>query len=576
MSSVIKRLLVLLLTTVSVANLVADVAYVTSRPQPRGKGPNTDGTYNDSDFADDTTAYSTAPGAPPRTGSRYFSNSFSNSTPDYGITITPTLGLPGAVYQVDHTYSSTAENVSSNIVLSATNVAGCTLSFTNDIDKFQAQYGRPAPQSWQFLGYLTNDPGSATPEIRFYYQSGAVSAVTEERLEVDCFRFTSLDPCITVPAPIVTGPLSTNLNNVIVTSVGTNATNVVVFQNTGTGMLQIASLTLSNPPATVSVPVSSLVKGAQVGATQSIQGQASCIPTAGAVVGGGANPGVRVTLSIRGNPDLAGPAGATGGNTNANIYFLGASELLEGGCPHLGVILQPGTNWQTVSLTRGVDSLNPIDPVVLWNDGGGASFTLEGNFGVLDGIAFACEGDSGPFDIYLDDLANGTNGIFQNWETGTPGGPYGFVPPRASGTTSGNLLTAPDESFVATNTAYTGSRSLRVRWQFAGSDTNLWLRLVTAGAAPVENPQVDLNEPISFKILLLRPGDPVPPPPVVSNPGSVSIARNANNVILTWTGTWQLQAAPAVTGPFTNVPGIVIGPYTNAIGAGTKFYRLRN
>jgi len=155
-------------------------------------------------------------------------------------------------------------------------------------------------------------------------------------------------------------------------------------------------------------------------------------------------------------------------------------------------------------------------------------------------------------------------------------GKIDLVPRRASGTTSGNLLTAPDESLVATNTAYTGSRSLRVRWQFAESDTNLWLLLVTAGAAPVENPQVDLNEPISFKILLLRPGDPVPPPPVVSTPGSVSIARNANNVILTWTGTWQLQAAPAVTGPFTNVPGIVIGPYTNAIGAGTKFYRLRN
>src|SRR5436190_21661239 len=91
MSSVIKRLLVFLLTTVSVGNLVAHVVYVTSRPQPRGKGPNTDGTYNDSDFADDTTAFCTAPGAPPRTGSRYFSTSVSNSTPDYRITITPTI-----------------------------------------------------------------------------------------------------------------------------------------------------------------------------------------------------------------------------------------------------------------------------------------------------------------------------------------------------------------------------------------------------------------------------------------------------------------------------------------------------
>jgi hypothetical protein len=80
---------------------------------------------------------------------------------------------------------------------------------------------------------------------------------------------------------------------------------------------------------------------------------------------------------------------------------------------------------------------------VVWNDSGGASFTLDGNFGALDGLAFACQGDNGPFDIYLDDLANGTNGVFQNWEAGTPGGAYGFVAPGISGTTSGNLLAAP-------------------------------------------------------------------------------------------------------------------------------------
>src|SRR5262245_31721423 len=126
----LRRLSLLLLTLCCAVNLMADVVYVTSRPQPRGKGPNDDGTYDDAGLGDDTSAFSTAPGTPTRDGSRYFSNSFSNSTPDYGITITPTLGLAGGIYQVDHTYSSTAENLSSNIVLRVTNVARCTLSFS--------------------------------------------------------------------------------------------------------------------------------------------------------------------------------------------------------------------------------------------------------------------------------------------------------------------------------------------------------------------------------------------------------------------------------------------------------------
>jgi hypothetical protein len=552
----------------------ADVVYVTSRSL-HGPGPNDNGTYADNGLGEDSTAMSTAPGVPARNGSRYFSISFSNSTPDFGITLSPTLGIPGMIYQVDHTFSSVADNISSNIVVGVTNVAGCSLSFTNS-GKFQSQYGQPAPQAWQTLGYLTNNPGSATPIITFYFQSGHVSAGDEQRMNVDCFRFTSLDPCLSVPSPTVTGPLFASAASVIVGGVSTNATNVAVYQNNGAGAVKIGSLTVSNPPAIVTVPVAGLVKGAQAGATQKIKGQESCVPTAGTLVGGGANPSVRVALSIRGNPDLAGPVGSTAGGTNANVYFLGASNLLAGACPDLGVILQPVTNWQTVTLTRGADAFNPIDPVVLWNDNGGASFTLDGNFGALDGLAFACQGDNGPFDIYLDDLANGTNGVLQNWEAGTPGAAYGFVAPAFSGTTSGNLLTAPNESAVATNTAFAGARSLRVRWQFAGGATNLWLRLVTAGATPVENPQVDLNEPISFRILLLRPGDPVPPPPVSVAPGPIAIARVGSTVTLNWAGTWQLQAAPAVTGTFTNVPGVTTGPYTPALGTGNRFYRLSN
>src|SRR5262249_14349905 len=161
-----------------------------------------------------------------------------------------------------------------------------------------------APQSWQFLGYLTNAPGSATPTITFYYQSGHVAAGDDQRLNVDCFRFTSLDPCLSVPVPTVTGPLSVGLTNVTVTGVSADATNVAVYQTTGTNPVRIGLLVTSNPPATVSVTVTGLVKGAQASATQKVRGQESCVQSAGTLVGGGANPSVRVALSIRGNPDL--------------------------------------------------------------------------------------------------------------------------------------------------------------------------------------------------------------------------------------------------------------------------------
>src|SRR5262245_20443541 len=102
-----------LLAAFIAANVGADVVYVTSRSL-HGPGPNDDGTYADNGLGDDSSAMSTAPGVPARNGSRYFSNAFSNSTPDLGITISPTLGLTGAVYQVDQTFSSVGGNISSN------------------------------------------------------------------------------------------------------------------------------------------------------------------------------------------------------------------------------------------------------------------------------------------------------------------------------------------------------------------------------------------------------------------------------------------------------------------------------
>src|SRR5438045_88698 len=85
--SIIAALFLPLFTT---PNAAADVVYVTARGL-HGPGANDNGTYADNGYGDDSSAVSTAPGVPARNGSRYFSNSFSNSAPDSGITLSPTL-----------------------------------------------------------------------------------------------------------------------------------------------------------------------------------------------------------------------------------------------------------------------------------------------------------------------------------------------------------------------------------------------------------------------------------------------------------------------------------------------------
>ena len=582
--SLLRNIVVVLLGALGVASATADTVYITGCVSncPSGtdcQGLNTDANlntglfvYNDNGYSSFTSAKATAPGKPAEPGARYFSTSFSNSTPDFGITLNPSLEVPGGVYQIYHVFTSAAGNVSTNIILGVTNVAGCTLSFTNT-DKFQSTYGAVTSGAnvWQFLGYLTNDPGSADPIITFYFEGGDVNAGTQQRLIVDTFRFDYLVPCLAVAPVGITGPLAANLSAVAVTGVSSNATHLTVYQDIGFGFTNlVGSAEVSNVSGSVEVPVSGLIKGAQVAATQTIDAQEGCIPASGFIVGGGANPSVRIAFSIRANPDLVGPVGSTSGGTNSNIYFLGASSVLPGTCPEQGAVLIPGTNWQTVTFTRG-DVNNPTDPSVIWN--GSTGPTLEGNFGGLDGLAIACQGDTGPLEIYLDDLSNGTNGVVQDWESpdaGTLG--YQFNQPSYSGSTAGNIMAAPNQSIVTTATSSSGAKSCLVKFQYNSEATNKWLRLVTAAAGGAQNPQLDLNEPISIKVLLLPPGVS----PVSSAPGSIAITRSGSDVTLDWPGTFQLQSATDVTGPYNDVTGITTGPYTVSSGSGALFFRLRN
>ena len=164
-----------------------------------------------------------------------------------------------------HVYSSTANNVSTDIIIGATNAENCTISWTNTV-KFQRSYGQPSPQSWQLLGFVTNNPGTSFPRIRFYFAGGVVNATAQSRFLIEQFKFEYYDPCTDVAKPSVSGPLSIASNQVLVRQV-TNATKITVWQDSGAGMVQIGTKTTDIVDGNNYVTVAGLVKGAKVAAT---------------------------------------------------------------------------------------------------------------------------------------------------------------------------------------------------------------------------------------------------------------------------------------------------------------------
>jgi hypothetical protein len=80
----------------------------------------------------------------------------------------------------------------------------------------------------------------------------------------------------------------------------------------------------------------------------------------------------------------------------------------------------------------------------------------------------------------------------------------------------------------------------------------------------------NLDDPITFRLLIR----PVSALTIV--PTNITINLIGNQAVLNWTGSHQLQAAPIVTGTYTNVPGVTAGPYTNAITDSQKYFRLVN
>jgi len=92
-----------------------------------------------------------------------------------------------------------------------------------------------------------------------------------------------------------------------------------------------------------------------------------------------------------------------------------------------------------------------------------------------------------------------------------------------------------------------------------GGDSCEWFTVQPDGSRALINAP---NSPIkAFRAVTIQP------------PPTLSIAREGNQIILTFTGT--LQQADNVTGPYTDVAGAT-SPYRVNITPGAKFYRARN
>ncbi|MGD0259146.1 MAG: PA14 domain-containing protein [Verrucomicrobiota bacterium] len=573
----------LLLAAFGATCALADVVYVTSLPQnctttSACGAVQTDGTYTEVNITlGDTGIKGTAVGRPitPTDSRAYLSGTPFTSTTG-GVDIKPTLAVT-SVYQIHYNWNSSSGNSSTDVVMSATCTGG-TLSFSST-PVFQRSYG--VSTTWNLVGYLTNT--TTTPTISFRYQSGTVNATAQNRLLFDCWRFTLNTPCVGVATVGTTGPLAANSTAVSVTGASSTATNITLYQGTASGnFTNIGSLAVSSPGATVSVPVTGqLVKGAQVGATQTIGGQEGCVPTAGTFVGGGASPALLIAASIRQPGGLTGPIGANGGGTAADIYWIHATGFPVVG----GYQITPSTNWQTIAFY-------PTDSKYLWNSAGDG-FTPDPNqYGAFEGfgIASADATDCGPFQIYFDNLRNGST-LIQSFENEPLSqATVLFNQPSFSGTTSANLLTAPNTSAIAGNYASTGTNSLGVNFQFAGLGSAYWLRLnaaATSGNVSTPNAEVDLTQPILVDVLLLPPGQTVAHPLGQVSPANAYQQTNCpgtsatfgvtvtppNNTTPTYTYAWKhngttISGATAATYTKSGLAAADSGTYTVTVSDG--------
>jgi hypothetical protein len=314
--------------------------------------------------------------------------------------------------------------------------------------------------------------------------------------------------CSSVPALLgnaaINGPLAAGQTTVHIVGVDPLATNVIVLANglpTGTNRTTTGG-------GGVDVTVTALVKGDYIGANQIIGGVESCTQLSGPIVGGGANPNIRVCLDLQdsvASKRVWLPAtDRTGGYGSAPV---GATQVI------------PSNGWQTLTFAPNVD------PQYEWNELA-AAYTFTNAVAALQAIWFACDDadDTGPYEIYIDNIVNGTNVCgFEQFTNGSGSGPFSIPAGTGVGNTAKNQ--PPLFGGIVSSNADVGAKCAKVYWQYKNTGTGAGVanstRLTVAPAGGWST-TMDLTQPITVRILVLPVG--------VSKPG-LSISQPVNTTI---------------------------------------------
>ena len=454
--------------------------------------------------------------------------------------VKPPTTVDGGVYRIEYAHNTSGTPDAQVTAYSADGTV--TSSCTNSI-VFQSGQGGDV---WRTMGYITNNPGVISPTIIFYWNGVGTVNNSGNRLYIDAFKFTLIDPCDGVVGDVaVSGPLAANQTFVPVTGITAGATNITIFANdVEIGQTNYAS---GFAAGALNVPVTTaLVKNEVIKATQrkpnpaSPSGYcASTYPSTGPVVGGGANPQLSVVLTCGVQPALTGPAGADTSGANTLEYHVKCTGLVGAGgtAPVGGAVLTPGSCWQTVTFDIVNDALRAHQS--------NTSYTETNPYCMLIGLSFAIDStspDSGPYDIYVDKIMNGNVVIedFEGWNSGTgvmfnsPN--VATIPPPGA-----TYLGAPNSALVSQVNAYEGTNSCRIRWQFATADTIRWARVLASRSNGATYPQLSTNWAVTVRFLVL---------PVNETTNKLS-AGTVSNETRTVGQSVTFTAAPKGAAPFT-------------------------
>jgi hypothetical protein len=459
-----------------------------------------------------STGKSGAPGVPSRYGCYYRTSLVVGQ--GYGIVNTNGTATGDGVvyYQVEVTFPSS--NVSGDILMAVTST-NCDIGFggadaTNGTAAACSAFqSANSAGKWATVCYLTNWTGVTQPHVAFTFVSGTMSGTA--RSYADVIRFTRKDvPCLNTGPVGVVGPISTNQTTVTVSGVDATATSVKVYQKVGGTITVIGTktsgITAGNNAVTVTWNSSSL--GAQVAATQIINGQEGCTDTIwpSYLVGGGPNPKIRISLNMRTSPNglNTGPVGAASDTTGSPGLFFMPGSTSSTAPANSGTQITPSTNWQTII----IDPRTAVKGEIWSGTGAGGVPGTAANISQWAGLeSFIWQlvdtTDCGPFDFYVDNIYSGQT-LMTAFDSEASGATQFFLHPGYSGFPTGQLE-GPESSVVSSSYSCSSSNAMRIKFQWAGLDSSLWLRHLVNGGS-FSYPQISMTQPFQFDVLLLPKG----------------------------------------------------------------------